>query len=85
MACHLPRSFIWYVISLLTSLTGAVALAEYIADSYTISQLDLRENDIKTAGLLAVSMCLRVHQTVTRLEIDQNVKKENVSFHFRAF
>lgn len=58
---------------------GAVALAEYIADSYTISQLDLRENDIKTAGLLAVSMCLRVHQTVTRLEIDQNIKKENVN------
>jgi len=59
--------------------TGAVALAEYIADSYTISQLDLRENDIKTAGLLALSMCLKVHQTITRLDIDQSVKKEQVS------
>jgi len=57
---------------------GAVALAEYIADSYTVSQLDLRDNDIKTAGLLALSMCLRVHQTVVRLELDQNVKKEQV-------
>lgn len=60
-------------------LTGAVAIAEFIADSYTVSQFDLRENDIKTAGLLALSMCLKVHQTVTRLELDQTVKKEQVS------
>lgn len=59
-------------------ISGAVALAEYIADSPNLMRLDLRENDIKTAGLMALSLSLRVSQTVVRLDLDKDNKKESV-------
>lgn len=60
---------------------GAVALAEYIADSSHLLRLDLRENDIKTAGLMAVSLALKVNESVTRVDLDKETKKESVSFN----
>ena len=58
---------------------GAVALAEYVADSLHLLRLDLRENDIKTAGLMALSLALKVNESVTRMDIDKETKKESVS------
>ena len=58
---------------------GAVALAEYVADSFHLLRLDLRENDIKTAGLMALSLALKVNESVTRMDVDKETKKESVS------
>jgi protein phosphatase 1 regulatory subunit 37 len=58
---------------------GAVALAEYVADSCHLLRLDLRENDIKTAGLMALALALKVNESVTRLDLDKDTKKESVS------
>lgn len=59
--------------------TGAVALAEYIAESRFLMHMDLRENEIKTAGLMALSLSLKVNQSVTQVDLDKDPKRE-VSF-----
>ena len=56
-----------------------MALAEYVADSFHLLRLDLRENDIKTAGLMALSLALKVNESVTRMDVDKETKKESVS------
>ena len=65
--------------TLLTHFTGAIALAEYIAESAQLVRLDLRSNGIKTAGLMALTLSLKVSQTVTSVDLDQDVKKDSVS------
>lgn len=61
-------------------LTGAVALAEYLADNCYLMRLDLRENDIRTGGMMALSLSLNVNTILLRLDLDKDVKKESVSF-----
>ena len=63
-------------------IAGAVALAEFIADSPRLLRIDLRENDIKTGGLMALSLSLKVSETVTRIDLDKDPKRESVSTHF---
>uniref|UniRef100_A0A8C3Q8B8 Protein phosphatase 1 regulatory subunit 37 n=1 Tax=Geospiza parvula TaxID=87175 RepID=A0A8C3Q8B8_GEOPR len=41
-------------------------------------RLDLRENDIKTGGLMALSLALRVNHSLLRLDLDREPKKEAV-------
>lgn len=53
-------------------------MAEAVADSPRLLRLDLRENEIKTAGLMALSLALKVNQTVTRVDLDRETKKEAV-------
>ena len=67
----------------LFSFPGAVALAEFIADSPRLLRIDLRENDIKTGGLMALSLSLKVSQTVTRIDLDKDPKRESVSVHYQ--
>lgn len=55
-----------------------MALAEFVAESIQLVQLDLRANSIKTAGLMALSHSLKVNRTVTRVDLDREPKKENV-------
>ena len=57
---------------------GAVALAEVIADTARLVRLDLQENDIKTAGLMALSLALKVNKSLSRLDLDRDTKKEQV-------
>ena len=66
----------------LIAFAGAVALAEFIADSPRLLRIDLRENDIKTGGLMALSLSLKVSETVTRIDLDKDPKRESVSTHF---
>lgn len=54
-------------------------MAEAVADSPRLLRLDLRENEIKTAGLMALSLALKVNHTVTRVDLDRETKKESVS------
>ena len=67
------------ILSTFCLVLGAVALAEFIADSKKLLRLDLRENDIKTAGLMALSLSLKVSESVTRIDLDRDPKKEAVS------
>ena len=64
---------------------GAVALAEVLADSLTITRIDIRENHLQVAGLMAFAMALKVNQSLVRLDLDKDIKKEPVSFIFAAF
>ncbi len=56
-----------------------MALAEFLADSTRLVRIDLRENDVKTGGLMALSLSLKVSETVTRIDLDKDPKKESVS------
>ena len=49
-----------------------------IADTPRIVRLDLQENDIKTAGLMALSLALKVNKSLSRLDLDKDTKKEQV-------
>lgn len=60
------------------SLAGAVAVAEFIAESPRLLRLDLRENEIKTGGLMALSLALKVNHSLLRLDLDREPKKESV-------
>lgn len=62
----------------LLSLAGAVAVAEFIAESPRLLRLDLRENEIKTGGLMALSLALKVNHSLLRLDLDREPKKESV-------
>lgn len=59
--------------------SGAVAVAEFIAESPRLLRLDLRENEIKTGGLMALSLALKVNTSLLRLDLDREPKKETVS------
>ena len=67
------------LIEVMLSLLGAVALAEFIAETMKLIRLDLRGNYIRTGGLMALMLSLKVNQTVTRIDLDGEPKKEAVS------
>lgn len=56
-------------------------MAEFIADSPRLLRLDLRENEIKTGGLMALSLALKVNTSLLRLDLDREPKKETVSMN----
>ena len=58
---------------------GMIALAEVIADSKTILRMDLRENDPYVGGLMALSLSLKVNQSLVRIDLDKELKKEPVN------
>ena len=60
-------------------MTGAIALAEYLADNAKIVRLDLRENDIRTGGLMALSLAMKVNKILLRLDLDKDIKRDTVS------
>lgn len=61
-----------------------MAVAEFIAESPRLLRLDLRENEIKTGGLMALSLALKVNHSLLRLDLDREPKKEAVSEARRA-
>lgn len=52
-----------------------------IADNTNLDRVDLQENDIKTAGLMALALALKVNENITRLDVDRETKKETVNVH----
>lgn len=58
-------------------------MAEFIAESPRLLRLDLRENEIKTGGLMALSLALKVNTSLLRLDLDREPKKETVSMRPR--
>ncbi|KAM7404118.1 hypothetical protein PAMA_004509 [Pampus argenteus] len=49
---------------------GAVALAEFLAESRQIQHLDVRQNEVKVGGLMALCLALRINRSLARLDLD---------------
>jgi len=49
---------------------GAVALAEFLAESRQIQQLDLRHNEVKVGGRMALCLALRINRSLGGLDLD---------------
>jgi len=59
-------------------LAGAIALAEVLAESKHLTNLDLRDNDIRVAGLMALQLGHRMNQTLLCMETPKSYKVEQV-------
>ncbi|XP_061118563.1 protein phosphatase 1 regulatory subunit 37 [Conger conger] len=59
---------------------GAVTLAEFIAESRRIQRLDMRRNPVRTAGLMALWLALKINQSLIRLDLDTTPKEEKEEF-----
>uniref|UniRef100_W5JZ52 Protein phosphatase 1 regulatory subunit 37 n=1 Tax=Astyanax mexicanus TaxID=7994 RepID=W5JZ52_ASTMX len=58
----------------------AVVLAEVLAESRVLQTVDVRQNRVLTAGLMALALALRINHSVLRLDLDQNPKEEKDEF-----
>ena len=56
---------------------GVIALAEYIAETQSLIRLDIRENDIRLGGVMALASSLKFNKTLTRIEIDKDLKRDS--------
>ena len=59
--------------------SGAVALAEYLAESPQIQQLDLRGNEVRLGGLMALCLALRINLSLATLDLDSTPTHQQVS------
>ncbi|XP_040917269.1 protein phosphatase 1 regulatory subunit 37 [Toxotes jaculatrix] len=59
---------------------GAVALAEFLAENHQIQRLDLRQNQVKTGGLMALCLALRINCSLTSLDLDHVPAQEQDEF-----
>lgn len=57
---------------------GAIALAEVLAESKHLTQLDLKDNDIRVAGLMALQLGHRMNQTLLTMETPKSFKVDQV-------
>uniref|UniRef100_A0A3B4Z602 Protein phosphatase 1 regulatory subunit 37 n=1 Tax=Stegastes partitus TaxID=144197 RepID=A0A3B4Z602_9TELE len=57
----------------------AVALAEFLAESRQIQRLDLRQNDVKVGGLMALSLALRINRSLASLDVDHTPSQEQLA------
>lgn len=51
-----------------------------IADSNKLLRVDLRENSIGLAGLIALSQAMQVNYSVFKLDFNRNIKVEPVIY-----
>ncbi|XP_070776769.1 protein phosphatase 1 regulatory subunit 37 [Enoplosus armatus] len=59
---------------------GAVALAEFLAESRHIRHLDLRRNEVKVGGLMALCLALRINRSLAGLDLDHTPPQEQDEF-----
>lgn len=59
-------------------MTGAIALAEVLAESKHLTHLDLKDNDVRVAGLMALQLGHRMNQTLLYMETPKSYKVEQV-------
>ena len=57
---------------------GAIALAEVLAEHRYLLHLDLKENDIKVAGLMALQHAHKMNQTLLFLDTPKNPRVDVV-------
>ena len=77
--CTVSNYFRSLYLSLFYLVLGAIALAEVLAESRHITDLDLKENDIRVAGLMALQLGHRMNHTLVRLETPKAYRVEQVS------
>lgn len=58
---------------------GAIALAEVLAESKHLLELDLKENDIRVAGLMALQLGHRMNRTLITMETPKTYRVEPVN------
>ncbi|XP_041810034.1 protein phosphatase 1 regulatory subunit 37 [Chelmon rostratus] len=63
---------------------GAVALAEFLAESRQIRHLDLRQNEVKVGGLMALCLALRINRSLVSLDLDHIPPQEQDDFPMEA-
>lgn len=63
---------------LIVPTVGAIALAEFVAESKLLEHLDLRDNDIRIAGLMALSLAHKMNYKLLRLTMPRTIKIEPV-------
>ncbi|CAL8291687.1 protein phosphatase 1 regulatory subunit 37 [Gadus morhua] len=59
---------------------GAVVLAEYLAESPQIKQLDLQGNEVRLGGLMALCLALRINLSLATLDLDSTPNQEQDEF-----
>ncbi|KAM9842538.1 protein phosphatase 1 regulatory subunit 37 [Aulostomus maculatus] len=57
---------------------GAVALAEFLAESHQIQRLDIRQNHVRTGGLMALCLALRINRSLASLDLDHEAPQEQI-------
>ena len=53
-------------------------MAEFLAESRQIQQLDLRQNEVKVGGLMALCLALRINSSLASLDLDHTPPQEQV-------
>lgn len=53
-------------------------MAEFLAESHQIQQLDLRQNEVKFGGLMALCLALRINRSLASLDLDHILPQEQV-------
>ncbi|KAM8915782.1 protein phosphatase 1 regulatory subunit 37 [Spinachia spinachia] len=64
---------------------GAVALAEFLAESRQILRLDLRQNEVKLGGLMALCLALRINRSFACLYVDHIPPQEQGGFLLETY
>lgn len=57
---------------------GAIALAEVLAENKHITHLDIRENDIRVAGLMGLQLAHRMNYSLFSMDTPKTFKVEQV-------
>lgn len=57
---------------------GAIALAEVLAESKHLTHLDLKDNDIRVAGLMALQLGHRMNHVLLCMETPRSYKVDQV-------
>ena len=58
--------------------SGAIALAEVLAENKHISHLDLRENDVRVAGLMGLQLAHRMNHALLHMDTPKSYKVDQV-------
>ena len=66
----------------LSHVTGAIALAEVLAESKHLTHIDIRENDIRVAGLMALQLAHRMNFSLLGMQTPKGYRVEQVGSLF---
>lgn len=55
-----------------------MALAEFLAENHYIQCLDLRQNNVKVGGLMALCLAMKINQSLANLDLDNVPLEEQV-------
>ena len=60
-------------------ITGAIALAEVLAESKHLTHIDIRDNDIRVAGLMALQLAHRMNHSLLGMQTPKGYRVEQVN------